>query len=617
MLQIPEETKKLFKQGSIRKNIRIHFPNGEREDITNNNLISESFSFTESVMSQGTFKFGLCEASMVEFECFGIENIKGYEIEVFHEIDISSLGEEFIAEHGMTSNDVAFPFYRIPYGRFVIDECLRQADATKRKIVAYTNEVDWENIPNPLEKAKSNGLIDLKYNSPYTFNVASVVYANTYTGETDFFNEKTLLENGNGYFDFLVTTLFSSAIAKSPSGAQYIEKYECYLYLESIYQTIASNEDADNLYWLKYKNSDNVDNFVDSYKSVINNDTYVWNKEYRGLNLEEIIKAIKHSFFQYNQYNYNSVYDKKILPLSDYRYVYPFMNYASKEQAEIYGSLDIEHKTLFGVPYSVRLEIIENSIDNYGNVTKQKHIEKFNLRNAEEISFYIINNLPKLRMSVNREKININGSTKYRFNPTNINIRSLVEGYIEINGKLGKSNRNGYFDMVSINNNFGLVPSNLLVPSNSLVPSSLKGEVAKKEIYSSLWYDDYKTLPYDKVSVSYKNTDGEEEYAEKWLVDSESENYNANNYQEYSLTENYLIKNGTFTKEQINQILDMVSSSLVGLQYMPFEMESVGIPYLESGDALLVETNDNDFQTLILNRRIEGIQSLKDNFNAD
>ena len=108
---IPQEVKNLFYKNSIRKNVRIHFPNGERADITNNNLIAESFSFTESVMSQSEFRFGLCEASMAEFECFGVENIKDYEIEAFHEIDISSLGEEFIAEYGMASEDVYTPYH--------------------------------------------------------------------------------------------------------------------------------------------------------------------------------------------------------------------------------------------------------------------------------------------------------------------------------------------------------------------------------------------------------------------------------------------------------------------------------------------------------------------------
>ena len=83
MYDAKEEIKSLFRMDSVRKNIRIHFPNGERADIINENIIKESFSFTESICSREKLKFGLCEASVVEFECVGIENIKGYGGELF------------------------------------------------------------------------------------------------------------------------------------------------------------------------------------------------------------------------------------------------------------------------------------------------------------------------------------------------------------------------------------------------------------------------------------------------------------------------------------------------------------------------------------------------------
>ena len=148
MISIPEEIKALLKQEQnfISKNLRIHFPNGEHEDITNDNLISESFSFTESICSQDTLKFGLCEASMVEFETIGVGNIKGCEIEVFHEINISGLGEEFIAGYGTITDDVPFPYYRMPYGIFKVDTCPRQSDMSRRKVTAYTQEFLFEEI---------------------------------------------------------------------------------------------------------------------------------------------------------------------------------------------------------------------------------------------------------------------------------------------------------------------------------------------------------------------------------------------------------------------------------------------------------------------------------------
>lgn len=89
MLDIPEEVKNLFRQDSITKNFRVHFPNGERADLTNDNVVSESVQFTESLCSQENLKFGLCEASVLEFETIDVENISGCEITAGIEIDIT------------------------------------------------------------------------------------------------------------------------------------------------------------------------------------------------------------------------------------------------------------------------------------------------------------------------------------------------------------------------------------------------------------------------------------------------------------------------------------------------------------------------------------------------
>lgn len=91
MLSIPDSVKTLFKTDGVRKNFRVHFPNGEYSDITNENVVQESVKFTESLCSQDVFKFGLAEASVLEFESVGIGNMYGMTIEASIEIDTSSL----------------------------------------------------------------------------------------------------------------------------------------------------------------------------------------------------------------------------------------------------------------------------------------------------------------------------------------------------------------------------------------------------------------------------------------------------------------------------------------------------------------------------------------------
>jgi len=68
MLSVPSEVQEQLKQDGVHKEVVIHFPNGEYPDITNDDLISESLKFEESVCSQAQFRYGLAEASCLQFE---------------------------------------------------------------------------------------------------------------------------------------------------------------------------------------------------------------------------------------------------------------------------------------------------------------------------------------------------------------------------------------------------------------------------------------------------------------------------------------------------------------------------------------------------------------------
>lgn len=150
MLNIPDSVKALFKQDGVRKNFRTHFPNGELPDITNENIVQESVKFTESVCSQDVFKFGLTEASVIEFETVGVANMYGMTIEAGIEIDLSSLSAEELAEISAgswdgvyvseTDTDIGFPFFRVPYGIFTVDKCPRNHETmAHRQVTAYSH----------------------------------------------------------------------------------------------------------------------------------------------------------------------------------------------------------------------------------------------------------------------------------------------------------------------------------------------------------------------------------------------------------------------------------------------------------------------------------------------
>ena len=80
MLNIPSTIKALYLtegRPDIRKNFRVTFPNGEYPDINGDQILSESVKFTESIMSQSSFRFGLAEAPQIQFEVIGAGNMLG------------------------------------------------------------------------------------------------------------------------------------------------------------------------------------------------------------------------------------------------------------------------------------------------------------------------------------------------------------------------------------------------------------------------------------------------------------------------------------------------------------------------------------------------------------
>ena len=179
MLTIPDSVKALFKTDGVRKNFRVHFPNGEYSDITNENIVSESVKFTESLCSQSVFKFGLSEASVLEFECVGIGNMYGMTIEAGIEIDTTSLSAAQITaiQAGTwdgtlvlaADSDIGYGYFRVPLGVFRVEKCPRNHGAmTHRQVTAYQIDLLNDTVAFPTKslakdfKLSLNGIAALK-----------------------------------------------------------------------------------------------------------------------------------------------------------------------------------------------------------------------------------------------------------------------------------------------------------------------------------------------------------------------------------------------------------------------------------------------------------------------
>lgn len=139
MLNIPEEVRELLTKGSVKKNFRVHFPNGERADITNANVISESVTLTESLCSQNSLVFGLCESPQIEFETFGVGNIRGNTIECSMEVDVTDAlyRKQTIVSNGNGSQEFLVNLTDAVVGSTINLRCERRASfSVDAKIVS-------------------------------------------------------------------------------------------------------------------------------------------------------------------------------------------------------------------------------------------------------------------------------------------------------------------------------------------------------------------------------------------------------------------------------------------------------------------------------------------------
>ena len=546
MLNIPEEVKQLFRQGSVKKNIRVHFPNGEREDITNSNLISESFSFTESICSQDTLKFGLCEASMVEFETFGVGNIKDFTIEVSIEITYQENP------------------YKIPIGVFVVDSCEKQSNLNRRKIIAYSKSFDFDKISSLEIGKRENIAYSHATRGYYDYDLFKFVASNYFTGNETFFN-KTILETTETGF-----TSYSHHVGN-------LKYWKWTIYVK--FYPIDTDEKLHSLYWVEnnYQKNNLSANVVKEFKEQI----ALWGETSTEPYVNEVKKILNPII--------SDVFPQEGISLSDgNNYIYPYPYGYDRVGDNIFG---------ISVPYSFEISL-------YNDDGTTEEVKRWEL--VENPKLYLVDTSSFYSFTITEKENFVKKLPK---------IREIVESYFELLGVFGKIGREYAVELITLTPDDTLYPSETLYPSIDLYPFE-RSELFTKSYYKlPIWYEDFYTLPYSKVLCSYKNSDSDKKviFEHKILSDEETV---VGEYQTYDLSENYIFNNFSFSEEEVTSILQQFSANIRNVKYMPSNINLIGLPYYETGDMIRVLTTDGGFETIILNRTLNGIQQLNDNFEA-
>lgn len=570
MINIPEEIKQLLKDGSVRKNFRVHFPNGERADITNENVISESVTLTESLCSQNSLTFGLCEVPQIEFETFGVEKIKGCEIECLIEVK---------------QNDGTY--YSIPLGKFIVDSCKKQADMTHRRIVAYGKSlIDGLSFSDSVVQRSS-----LLHKSNYKYDIAKRLMT--------YFDTETIKN---------MCSMTPTSVTKVQTSYRYNHlfddsQYSYYLAINtSLYELPINTTD----FFVVETGELSVPFEILANECIENGREYF---ETYGIEFTSSLETkIKSSISAYNV-AYINVYDT----------TYQTGAYAlgtNKENLSLYTALNPSSKdsvaTRIGIGYTYNFCRKAKSSSSYVDRTAT-----VTFKDNAKFKFYSVSSplFEKFFITENRTK-NSMGYYVWKNSWSSDDVRKYITSLIELLGKLGKNKRDGTIEVISLKDNFSaLYPSEILYPSNMLYPNGPNGGEIQKSNYHTLWYDDDNTIPIQAVKCQYFN--GTEDMEKTVYADGyNGQGLSDSEFITYDLSNNALIKSGTVSDSNITSILNEFLNNASGISYMPSEITMIGRPDIEVGDVLEVYSDDEVITTIVLQRTLSGIQALTDEIRS-
>lgn len=210
-----------------------------------------------------------------------------------------------------------------------------------------------------------------------------------------------------------------------------------------------------------------------------------------------------------------------------------------------------------------------------------------------------------------------------KYIPQNLTALELIKAICQLNGVCGIINRQNVFEYRTISTQsesdvYGAFPG-ILIPNGSYAfpgyyqktQEGRSADSSQTEVigyYKKFDYKDYVVKPIDKITIRNSATEEGVSYGEgenPYVIQSNMLAYGLNNE---DLT------------EAAKNILNIVKD----IEFMPFESDTNGLPYIECGKdtikCYVLNDEGTDYVTKtfnILNREIKGIQSLRDKYVAD
>lgn len=642
MIDAPVRVKDALREGNTRKNWRfvVYKEDGTTVDFTigNNHLVSESVMIDERMCSDKEIKFGLCEGTILEFQCFDVPNITGRRLQAF-------IDTEYVDENG---NTASFP---VTLGWFDVDESSRQASTGILKITCI-NKLKSDYMNN-----KANDMLVEFAEQGVEGRTDEVSIADMLNGLLGDYSVEPDYEKFHGQYATGTQWRNFTVIRTSNTPRRYLagigfrkisdDEYVC---VDGYYYAHPENNLQGAYYWLYVA-------FGDGAPTIVNpgdkGGQYESGGTYRvevnaNLVKEKLLKAWEDSItreFQQEPERYpdctidntyvrlfdpqRRVYTSDYLPLKDLPLYYTAIGTDWTMQ---WGNINLTQEYEDGE--MCRSNYIYNPVASkpvltswvYGmfwelwafdnTSVEQKNLVDYMLTQAEDfVQDYIEDIWDDEALYFYAKRIDTTISeTVFTVDDVkelpDVTLRELQSAVFEVSAQFGRMDREtDLFKGMELNGS-RLLPAEDLYPANDLYPNSLS-ERANRAMYEKLWADEGNVRTFRYLIITFKTTeekDGQITEVEKTLQRTVHEHGTDN----YNMSDNWLFKNLIWTEEQVGEYADAMVQKMLNISWFPFEMWCAGLPYIESGDELEINLGDKAYTTYVLRRKLKGLQDLHD-----
>ncbi len=587
MIDVPVLVKEALREGNTRKNYRFDVYNADESEvdfsIENDNLVKESVRIDERMCSDTELKFGLCEGTQLEFQCFGVENITGRRLKAYVEVN-------YINENDVDS------WHPVTLGWFTVKECSRQASTGILKVSCYNK------LLSDYLDSKANDLIEeIQSDSDDTTAVTLQTIQNILLERYEITPKEitslvvvTGIMTDWGIYPFTFKLVGNNTTYYphfgAPAGIQYrtIEsfstqrldinkryKFDISILVNKIKTCIAEFREY------VYNNIQNPDTFWNNFMTYHTQD-YFWTSPYSRVFTADCIFGTGNT--------YNGMYSLEEIDKSSISSTYT--TFGSLEKLEyLYNIRTID----FNCMTKLYSNTSSSSPGNY-----QLLWESSVQLEENDVIIYEIDTDDIESIEINKDNL------------ADVTLRDLVSANYELHCQYGKLDREtDLFSGVELNNN-RLLPADTLYPADDLYPNSMS-ERANRAMYSKLWADEGNVRSFRYLIITYKGTEVDPDTGTVSEVEKKLQRtVNTHGTDDYNMSDNWLFKNLVWADEDVGDYADAMVEKMRNITWFPFEMWCAGLPYIETGDEVEISVGQNTYTSYVLRRTLKGIQNLQD-----